>query len=157
MEKVLIKFARLDDFKKIRLFDPHSKYIDPEKIKNSLIQKEVIIALFGKKIVGIIKFSYLWATRPYIGLIFVKKEFRKKGVGRKLLAFLEKFLVKEGYSYLFISSEEDEKKPQAWHKKMGFFKCGVLSSINLPQSASREVFFCKKIADKKKLRTYPVI
>lgn len=156
-----IRFAKSDDFRKVRLFDPHSEYIDPKKIQNKISQKEVIIALEGKKIIGLVKFSYLWATRPYLDLIWVDKAYRGKGIGKTLLSFLESYLRKGGYHYLFTSSEEDEKEPQTWHKRMRFKKCGKLDKINMPHDEVKEVFFYKRIArgDPKedKLKKYPVL
>jgi L-amino acid N-acyltransferase YncA len=156
-----IRFAKKGDFRKVRLFDPHSQYIDPKKIQNKISQKEVIIALEGKKIIGLVKFSYLWATRPYLDLIWVDKTCRGKGLGQALLSFLESYLRKGGYHYLFTSSEEDEKEPQKWHQGMGFKKCGKLDKINLPQDEAGEVFFYKRIArgnpQEDKLKKYPVL
>ena len=161
MEKLTVRFAREEDFRRVRKFDPHSQYIDPEKIKNKINQQEIIIALQDNKIVGIIKFSFFWATRPYLDLIYIDEKLRKSGVGKKLLKFLEDYLVKEGYCYLFTSAEYDEKEPQAWHKYMGFKVCGVLDKINLPKDKTKEVFFYKRIATGKleedRLKKYPII
>lgn len=152
-----IRFANPSDFKTIRLFDPHSQYIDKEKIRNKIKQREIIIAQDKDKIVGIIKFSYFWQTRPYLDLIFIDPKCRKTGLSKKLLDFLIKHLVKNGYSYLFSSSEKQEPTAQAWHKHMGFKEMGELRDINLPHDATTEIFFSLKISDQKTLRKYPII
>lgn len=157
---VKVRFGKIADFKQVRLFDPHSEYIDPNKIKIKLNQKEIILALSENKIVGLIKFSYFWSTRPYLDLIYVEKSFRNSGVGRELLQFLENYLVKNGYSYLFTSSEYAEKEPQAWHQRMGFKTCGILDKINLPHTSTKEIFFYKRIATgnpkNDHLKKYPI-
>ncbi len=152
----MIRFAKTNDFSKIRKFDPHSQYLDPKKIKRKVQDKEIILVWDGKKIVGILKFSYFWQTRPYIDLIFIDEKYRGKGISVLLLKFLERFLVKEKYAYLFSSSEQKGKKAQNWHKYMGFKEMGKLTKINLPHDKTAEIFFSKKISNFKKLRKYPV-
>ena len=159
-DKVDIRFATQSDFRTVRLTDPHSKYIDPDKIRRKIEGKEVILAFIGKESIGIIKFSYFWATRPYLDLIFIKEEHRKSGVGIKLLDFLESYLLENGYCYLMSSSEEEEKEAKAWHRKRGFREIGKLVEINVPDSDVSEVFFIKRLeCDQKadKLLEYPVL
>lgn len=158
--QTVIRFAQTDDFQLVRKLDPHSKYIDPDKLRRKIEGDEVLIASADNVPVGLLKFSYFWTTRPYIDLVWVIEEQRGKGVGSQLLDFLEKYLSKNGYSYLYSSSEEAEEAPQQWHLKHGFKKCGVLSAINLPHDQTGEVFFYKHIGkldpSQEKLRTYPV-
>ena len=160
MEEVHVKFASSQDFDVVRHFDPHSIYIDPEKLKYKLMQKEVLIAQFKDKIVGIIKFSYFWSTRPYLDLIYVEERIRKQGIGTKLLQFLEIYLVKAGYNYLYTSAQGNEPDSQNWHKRQGFRECGKLEAINLPRETNTEVFYFKRIANgdpnEDTLKTYPV-
>lgn len=156
-----IRFAKIDDFELVRNFDPHSKYIDPQKIKNKLVADEIILAFDNDKPTGIIKFSYIWATRPYMDLIWVLPEYRKQGVGVNLLQFLEDYLRENGYTHLMTSSEKQEAAPQEWHKKQGFIPCGELAGINLPDSDTPEVFFYKRIAtgdpSKDALKEYSIL
>ena len=156
-----IRFAEPSDLKLVRQLDPHSKYIDPKKIGQKLAANEIIIVLDDTKPVGLIKFSYFWATRPYMDLIWLKEQYRSKGIGKQLLSFLEDYLVSEGHLYLMTSSEKDEPAPQNWHRSQGFTPCGELASLNLPMKDVAEVFFYKKLTDVKKedekLREYPII
>lgn len=143
-----IKFACLNEFNKIRIFDPDSKYIDPDRIKTKIKNREVIIAVKGSNIIGLLKLSYFWDTRPYIGLILVKKDLRGSGIGKNMLHFLEEYLQSKNYAYLFSSSEEDALESHKWHLKNGFKKCGKINNLNLPHREVSEIFFCKKISNK---------
>jgi len=151
-----IRFADIGDFLKYREFDPHSMYIDPKKIDHKIKQDEIIIATNDDKIVGLIRLGFIWSTRPYMEYIYVDEQFREKGIGKALLAFLEDYLKKNQYGYLFSSSEEDEKAAREWHKKNGFKEIGKLPKINLPFDETSEVFFIKKISDYKDLKEYPI-
>lgn len=156
-----IRFADPSELKLVRLLDPHSKYIDPKKIEQKVVANEIIIALDDVQPIGLVKFSYFWATRPYMDLIWIKEAYRNKGIGKQLLSFLEDYLVSQGYLYLMTSSEKDELAPQKWHTSQGFIPCGELTSLNLPMANVPEVFFYKKLTDTKKadekLKEYPVI
>lgn len=141
-----IRFATLDDFDLVRQFDPHSKFINPVRIRYKLSAQEIILAFESEKPVGIIKFSYFWATRPYLDLIWVNDELRGLGIGSQLLHFFEAFLIEQGHTHLLTSSQENEPEPQTWHKKHGFYEIGTLSDINLPYENTKEIFFIKRIA-----------
>jgi len=114
---VTIDFAKIKDYESFRLFDPHSKYINPELIKTKIENFEIIFAKEDLEIVGILRLNYIWSTRPYIEFIFVKEEKRGLGIGKQLLKFFEDYLVENKYAYLFSSSEEQDKSAIEWHKK----------------------------------------
>ena len=158
--EIKIRFAGVDDFKIVRDIDPHSQYIDPEKIKLKIQGKEIILAFIGNKPVGLMKFSYFWSTRPYLDLIWFKPEFRKKGFGKQLLQFWENYLINQGHTYIFSSSQENEPEPQEWHVKQGFIKCGIINGLNLPHEEIAEIFFYKIIVDEDApqlaLKKYPL-
>lgn len=157
---LIIRFALPTDFETVRAFDPHSDHIATDKIKTKLASHEIILALDADKPVGMIRFSYLWSVRPYMDLIWVAEELRGKQIGTQLLAFLEEYLLREGYTCLYTSSQENEPAPQKWHMSHGFQKCGVLSTINFPDPTN-EVFFYKHLGTGdptiEELKRYPVL
>jgi ribosomal protein S18 acetylase RimI-like enzyme len=153
---LVIDFPKVEDFKKYRLFDPHSKYINPELIKRKIRGKEILIAKDNDNIIGLLRFNYIWSTRPYIEYIYVKKEKRGLGIGKQLLKFLEEYLIDNKYAYLFSSTEEQDKAAIEWHKRNGFKEMGKLTDLNLPHDTTAEIFFSKKISDIGKLREYDV-
>ena len=143
-----IRLATIEDYNKVRSFDPHSKYINPEKICTKLKSNEIILAIENSKIIGLIKFSYFWATRPFIDLIYVKEDFRKFGIGKKMLGYLENYLCSQNNAYLFSSTEDKDDKARIWHEKNGFKRCGKVKCLNLPHDKTSEIFFYKRISKK---------
>lgn len=150
-----IDFATIDDFENFRLFDPHSKYINPQLTKTKIQNSEIILAKEDIEIVGLLRLNYIWSTRPYIEFIFVKEDRRNSGIGKQLLQFLEEYLRSE-YAYLFSSSEEQDLKAIEWHKRNGFKEMGKLTDLNLPHDTTAEIFFSKKISDIGKLKEYNI-
>ncbi len=143
-----IRLATLEDYDKIRFFDPHSKYIDPAKIRAKLQNNEIIVDIKDFNIMGMIKFSYFWATRPFIDLIWVKEDSRNLKIGRRMLNYLENYLQSQNHAYLFSSAEENDDKARVWHKKNEFVQCGKVECLNLPHDKVAEIFFYKKISKK---------
>ena len=145
--EIAIRFARLDDLD----FAYQDGYI-PAKILKSKIEaqlalnpdriEDVVIAEWNGKRVGYVRIEYLWSIVPYIALIRVLPEYRRQGVGKALLRFIETFLRDAGHEVLYSSSQADEPEPQAWHRHVGFVECGFIVGIN---EGVGEVFFCKSL------------
>jgi ribosomal protein S18 acetylase RimI-like enzyme len=98
-----IDFATIDDFESFRVFDPHSKYINPQLIRTKIQNSEIILAKENSEIWGFLRLNYIWSTRPYIEFVFVKEDRRGSGIGKQLLQFLQEYLKNE-YAYLFSST-----------------------------------------------------
>ena len=146
-EEVVVRFARLDDLD----FAYQDGYIPSEVLKRKIEAQaalnpdrieDVVIAEWNGKRVGYVRLEYLWSIVPYIALIRVLPEYRRQGVGKALLRFIEAFLREAGYEALYSSSQADEPEPQAWHRHVGFEECGFIARIN---DEIGEVFFRKSL------------
>ena len=103
----------------------------------------VYVATRGGERVGYARLEYLWSKIPYLALIFVLEEHRRRGVGRTLLAAIERDAGAEGHTWLYSSSQANEPQPQDWHRRMGFVECGFIAGIN--PGGVGEVFFRRPI------------
>ena len=146
-DEIVVRFARLDDLD----FAHQEGYISTEVLKRKIDAQlalnpdgieDILIAERNGKRVGYVRLEYLWSIVPYISLIQVLPEYRRQGVGKALLGFLETFLRDAGHEALYSSSQADEPEPQAWHRYMGFKECGFITSIN---DGIGEVFFRKSL------------
>ena len=141
-DEIVIRFARQDDLN----FAYQDGYIPGEVLKRKIEEQtlnldrieDVVIAEWEGKRVGYVRLEYLWSIVPYISLIRVLPEYRRQGVGKALLRFIETFLRDKGHEALYSSSQADEPEPQAWHRYMGFEECGFIAGIN---EGVGEVFF----------------
>ena len=104
---------------------------------------EILVAEAAGELTGYLRLEYLWSVVPYIALIGVAEQHRRRGVGRAMLAFLEAHLRGTGCTLLLSSSQVNEPEPQAWHRHMGFEECGILAGINA--GGVGEVFFRKAL------------
>ena len=145
-DEIVVRFARRDDLD----FAYQDGYIPGEILKRKIEAQtlnpdrieDVVIAEWNGERVGYVRFEYLWSIVPYISLIRVLPEYRRQGVGKALLRFIETFLRDAGHEALYSSSQADEPEPQAWHRHVGFEECGFISGIN---DGVGEVFFCKSL------------
>ena len=146
-EEIVIRFARRDDLD----FAYQDGYISTEMLKRKIEAQlalnpdrieDILIAERNGKRVGYMRLEYLWSIVPYISLIQVLPEYRRQGVGKALLGFLETFLHNAGHEALYSSSQADEPEPQAWHRHMGFEECGFITGIN---DGIGEIFFRKSL------------
>ena len=146
-DEIAIRFARVDDLD----FAYQDGYIPAKTLKPKIEAQlalnpdrieDTVIAKWNGKRVGYVRLEYLWSIVPYVSLIQVLPEYRRQGVGKALLRFIETFLRKAGHEALYSSSQADEPEPQAWHRHVGFVECGFIAGIN---ESVGEVFFRKNL------------
>ena len=139
-ERVIVRFAGPELLEWCVVED---SLVTEQVIRHKIINDEIIIAELDGKPVGYLRLEYLWSTIPYIGVIFVIEDYRKEGIGQKILAFLEDYLQSRGYDVLYSSSQASEPESQAWHRSVGFVESGIISGIN--EGGIGEVFFRKSL------------
>jgi N-acetylglutamate synthase-like GNAT family acetyltransferase len=135
-----IRFATPDDLD----FVSQDTYISQETVRRKISSQEVIVAESDGRLVGYVRLEYLWSIVPYIALIKVLPEYRRQGVGKALLVFVENHARSQGHDWLYSSSQVDEAPPQEWHRYMGFVECGIIAGIN---DGVGEVFFRKALKE----------
>ena len=134
---VSFRIASLDDYEQCR---PHDfSTIPNELIKLSIQNKWVYVVEDGSSIIGYARLEYIWLTIPYIGLITLNEEYRRKGIGRALIERIAEDLANLGHRAMFTSTE-DEGTPE-FYQKCGFRRCGVISEIN--ETGNDEVYFIR--------------
>ena len=144
-QPVDVRFAEIEDLDFCIRMD--FKHISEAVIKSRIKEKAIVLAEVNKKPIGYLRIEYLWLIIPYLGLILVEEEYRRKGVGTAMIKFLEGHLVRNGHKVLYSSSQVNEPEPQMWHRKIGFEECGIISGIN--PGGIGEVFFRKLLKSEK--------
>jgi GNAT superfamily N-acetyltransferase len=140
IERVLVRFAGPEDLEWCVVSDDH---VTEQVIRRKIVNDEIIIAELDGQPVAYLRLEYLWSNIPYIGVIWVIELYRKEGIGRKILNFLEDYLRSRGHNALYSSSQVNEPEPQAWHRSVSFQEAGIISGIN--EGGIGEVFFRKSL------------
>ncbi len=139
-ERVIVRFAGPEVLEWCVVSDD---YVTEQVIRHKIVNDEIIIAELDGQPIGYLRLEYLWSNIPYIGVIWVIKAYRKEGIGRKILAYLEDYLRSRGHDALYSSSQANEPGPQDWHRSVGFIESGIISGIN--EGGIGEVFFRKSL------------
>ena len=139
IDEVSIRFATSADLDFVR----QDGFIPIKIVERKIEQEEVIVAERNGKLIGYMRLEYLWSLIPYIALINITPEYRRRGVGKAILRFTESFLRDRGHNALYSSSQANEPEPQTWHRHVGFEECGVIAGIN--KGGIGEIFFRKSL------------
>ncbi len=139
MPEIRVRFAEQGDL----TFVSQDQYIPNEVVARKIEAREVLIAELDGFPAGYLRLEYLWSLVPFISLITVAADFRRRGVGKALLDFCLATLSQDGHPWLYSSSQADESEPQAWHRHMGFQDCGLIAGIN--KGGVSELFFRKAV------------
>lgn len=107
--------------------------LDPwpsEKAWTRLIgNEEVLVLEEAGAVVGMLHFTVLWATVPFLCQITIAEEHRGRGYSRLMVDALADHLRGQGYVALLSSSQTNEPEPQAWHVHLGFTSNGIIENI----------------------------
>ncbi len=139
IDDISIRFATSDDLDFVR----QDGFIPTRIVERKIEQEEVIVAEWNGRLIGYMRLEYLWSLIPYIALISILPEYRRRGVGGTILRFTEEFLRDRGHNALYSSSQANEPEPQSWHRRQGFEECGIIAGIN--KDGIGEIFFRKPI------------
>lgn len=114
--------------------------ITPAMLKRKIQDKEVIIAKADSNVIGWLRYGFFWDEIPFINMLGVDKEYRLKGIGKKLMRFWELEMKRRKFKMVMTSSQSDENA-QHFYRKIGYKDAG---SLILPKEPL-EIFFIKKL------------
>ncbi len=91
---------------------------------------------------GYLRWGHFWDDElPYIQMIRIIDEYRRMGIGRRLLRHLEVELKKRGATMLLSSTDETNDISMRFHEAQGFQACGMLCIPGDPQ----EILLLKRL------------
>ena len=121
-----VRLAEPNDIEALQTLDPWPK--EPTW-QQKIVGGEVIVLEVDGNVVGLARYSVLWTTVPFLGLLEITAAHRGKGYSRLLLEHIKDHLRAQGYVALLSSSQTDEPEPQRWHLHMGFTANGLIENI----------------------------
>ena len=139
-DEVVLRLATSEDAAACVRFDYHP---DEARMRRWCEDGTIFVAELDGRLVGYLRLEFLWGHLPYIALIRLDEDRRGRGLGTRLLGFVEDHLRVLGKTMLLSSSQVDEPRPQAWHRKVGFVEIGALGGVN--PGGVGEVFFRKDL------------
>lgn len=141
-----IRAGTSPDFDGIRFVDPLLR-ADPERarlIRSSLAAGECIVALDSDEIVGFAILNYTFFGYGFVPLLVVAVSSRRRGVGIRLLAEVERRCLK---SKLYLSANRSNMPAQYLFEKCGFVQSGRIENLDLDDD---ELVFFKPLATRRR-------
>lgn len=84
--KITFTYASQKDIK--WLSESEKKHeISSVMLKRKIADKEIILIKSDNKVIGWLRFGFFWDEIPFMNMLGVDEEYRKKGIGKKLVQF----------------------------------------------------------------------
>ena len=107
------------------------KHIPENIIKNKIENMELYVAENNGKIVGWLRYNLFWDNVPFMNMIYFLEEYRKLGIGTKLIKYWENEMKQKGYKNVLTSTQSNEEA-QHFYRKMEYKEIGGFKYFNDP-------------------------
>ena len=134
---IKIRFATSQDYDYLVHNDRHIK---PEVVEKKIEDAEIIVVLDNEQNIGWLRFNYFWDEIPFMNMLWIEEDYRRKGIGTRLVNFWEIEMQKRGNNQVMTSTLSDEAA-QHFYRKLQYQDRG---SLMLPGEAL-EIFFLKSL------------
>ena len=131
-----IRFATSQDYDYLVHND---RQIKPEVVKK-IEDAEIIVVLDNEQNIGWLRFNYFWDEIPFMKMLWIEEDYRRKGIGTRLVNFWETEMFQRDKNQVMTSTLSDEAA-QHFYRKLEYQDCG---SLLLPDEAL-EIFFLKSL------------
>ena len=124
MKEIKIRHAEDSDYSSLKNLDA---LITKNKIKN----KEVYIVEESGKIIAWLRYNFFWDDIPFMNKLYFLEEYRKKGIGTKLVKYWEEDMKQKGYKSVLTSTQSNEEA-QHFYRKIGYKEIGGFKYFDDP-------------------------
>jgi len=90
--------------------------------------------------IGWMRYGYFWDNTPFMNMIWLDIEYRKKGYGKEMILFWEERMKQRGF-HLVMTSTQANEEAQHFYRKLGYKDSGCI----LLEHEPLEIILMKKI------------
>ena len=123
-----IRYAENNDYLWLK---EHEDHISEKILKKKIDNNEIFVIENNKKIIGWLRFNLFWDNIPFMNMIYFLDEYRKIGLGRKLVEYWENEMKNIGYKSVLTSTQSNEDA-QNFYRKIGYVEIGGFKYFNDP-------------------------
>ncbi|MCM1289641.1 MAG: GNAT family N-acetyltransferase [Corallococcus sp.] len=117
------------------------KHLPVSEYEKKIRYKQCYVLFVNDCAAGILRYNLFWDNTPFCTMLYISKDYQNSGYGKKLTARWENDMLRNGYGYVIVSTQEDENA-QHFYRALGYRDCG---SMSLPNQA-KELFLIKNLA-----------
>jgi ribosomal protein S18 acetylase RimI-like enzyme len=137
-EKVInIRYAVMDDYPWLIA---HEKHISEKILKHKIENLELYVVENNDKIIGWLRYNLFWDNIPFLNMLYFLEEYRRIGIGTRLVKYWENEMRQKGYKIVFTSTLSNEEA-QHFYRKMGYKEIGGIKYLDEPY----ELIFQKEL------------
>jgi len=125
---VNIRYAESEDY---HWLAEHDKHIPENIVKNKIENMEFYVVENNGKIIGWLRYNLFWDNVPFMNMIYFLEEYRKLGIGTKLIKYWEDEMKQKRYKSVLTSTQSNEEA-QHFYRKMGYKEIGGFKYFNDP-------------------------
>lgn len=118
------------------------KHLDSRLLKKKILDNQMLVAKSEGVILGWLRFGFFWDVIPFMNLLFISPQNRRKGIGKRLVELWELEMQKQKYDMVMTSTQSDETA-QHFYRKLGYKDTG---SLLLPEEPL-EIIFRKQLVN----------
>ena len=133
----MIRYATENDFELLCKYDKH---ICETELRNCIRAKRILIMFHDDTFIGWLRFNLFWDNIPFMNMLYLLENYRKKGYGSQLVNFWENEMFKNKYKMVLTSTQSNEQA-QFFYRKIRYVDCG---SLLLPDEPL-EIFLLKNL------------
>jgi ribosomal protein S18 acetylase RimI-like enzyme len=136
-----IRKAKQEDIKSVAAFDKAVLHEKQKKtfLKNSINDGNCYTYVNKGEVVGYAVLEYTFFNCGFISMLYIKEEYRRRGIGIRLIEHLEN---KCKTKKLFTSTNKSNKPMQKLLNKMNYQKSGIVHNLD---PGDPELFYFKKV------------
>ena len=94
--------------------------------------------------IGILRYNMFWDNTPFCTMLYIDRNYQRKGYGKMLMEFWERDMKSRGYGMLLVSTQADETA-QHFYRKLGYKDRGGFVVDIAGYSQPMEMFLVKAI------------
>jgi ribosomal protein S18 acetylase RimI-like enzyme len=137
MENIIMRYGEITDYSFVK---EHEQHISNEILENKIDNKEVYVVQANEHLIGWLRYNLFWDNVPFMNKLYLLEEYRKKGIGKRLVKYWEESMKRKGYKNVLTSTQSNEEA-QHFYRKIGYTEIGGLKYLNDPF----EIIFYKSI------------
>jgi ribosomal protein S18 acetylase RimI-like enzyme len=136
-----IRLAKVEDIEVIIGFDhvATTQKSRREFIKRAILKKRCYVAISKEELVGYTVLEYSFFECGFVSMLYIKENFRRKGIGTKLMGYID---TKCNTEKLFTSTNQSNMPMQELLEKLNFVRSGIIHNLD-PDDP--ELIYFKKI------------
>ena len=118
------------------------RHLSESEFALKIRDKRGYVIIYNKRPVGIMRYNLFWDIVPFLTLIYIDKDYRKKGLGKQAMLYWENEMHDLNYKMIMTSTRVDEEA-QHFYRKLGYIDKGGIFLDNTPFEQPQEMFLLK--------------